>query len=144
MQHTNLHTVLKERGHRITKARSFLLHLFFNAESPMSAVEIGTRLKQMGVVPNKTTVYRELEFLMAEQLIQELNFNQTTKYYELKSGHHHHVICKQCGRVEEVELEELEATLPVVELKLKRMTQFKQIDHSLEFFGICSSCHLIA
>lgn len=140
MNHTALHTVLKERGHRMTKARSVLLHLLFSATRPLSVPELREQLGALGLSPNKTTIYRELDFLKKQNLIRELSIQRGIKCYEVQSEHHHHVICRQCGRVEEVSSGELESLMPAVEKKLTEQTRFRRIDHSLEFYGVCFTC----
>ncbi|MGE3279322.1 MAG: Fur family transcriptional regulator [Candidatus Altimarinota bacterium] len=131
---------LRKEGFRITQLRHGLLAFFTQHEKPCSAQELLLFLKKKKRIVNKTTVYREIEFLLSRGIIRELQLGDRKKYYEWNQDHHHHVICKGCNVVEDVELKALENILPKVERQLARKTRFAQIHHSLEFFGLCQSC----
>lgn len=97
-------------------------------------VDAGLLIKKIGV--NKTTVYRQIEKLLQNNIILEVEFGDGKKRYELKSlGHHHHIVCKKCGDLEDIELNE-ELLLKAVSNK----TSFKIESHNLEFFGVCRKC----
>ena len=49
---------------------------------------------------------------------------------------HHHLVCMECGKVEEIH----EDLLPKVEERVESEYQFKILDHRLTFHGICSEC----
>ena len=65
---------------------------------------VSVRSSKTGV--NKTTICRELDFLMGKGLIKEIEFGEGKKRYEIDSGsdHHHHLICLNCKKVEDVDL----------------------------------------
>lgn len=85
---------------------------------------------------NKTTVYRQIEKLLAEDMIIEVELGDGKKRYELKSlVHHHHLVCKKCGKLEDIRLDER-----VILAEVSKKSKFKVEDHSLEFFGICVNC----
>jgi Fur family ferric uptake transcriptional regulator len=57
-------------------------------------------------------------------------------YRTCSPGHHHHLICRSCGRTVEV-------SVPLLEEQVRAMAVshgFAQIDHELEFFGTCAAC----
>lgn len=111
---------------RLTKARKQILKEFGNIVSPISAFDL---LKKVKV--NKTTIYRELNFLLGKNLIQEVDLLDGKKRYEgTDSGHHHHLVCISCNDVKDVDFEE-NFDLP---------GDFSVIKHSLEFFGYCKNC----
>jgi Fur family ferric uptake transcriptional regulator len=73
-------------------------------------------------------------------LVRRYDFGDGTARFELvpegEEGHHHHLICKQCALIVEVE-----ECFPVEwEQALARRHGFKAITHRLEFFGLCSRC----
>lgn len=134
-----LHQHLKARGNRMTKARVQMIDILANAKSPLTAAEIGSLLTKRDVEVNRTTVYRELDFLLREGLLLEVDLLDGKKRYELhdEDHHHHHLVCVKCNDIRCVELPE---DLEVLESKIHRQHKFKVQHHVLEFFGLCSRC----
>lgn len=126
---------LKKRGLRQSRIRKLLVDIFSNASQPISAVNI---LEEYKVPANKTTIYRELYRLVDQKILREIDFGDGVKRYELSRGtHHHHIICINCRKTDDVELEiDVEAEQD----RIEKMTGFKIKDHSLEFFGLCKNC----
>lgn len=90
------------------------------------------------VSANKTSIYRSINTLVSKGLVNELEFGDRTKRYEISNlGHHHHLICKICGVVNEVKTND---DFSKSEKKLATKTGFTSIVHKLEFFGICPNC----
>lgn len=98
--------------------------------------EIHRRMESADLV----TVYRNLQNLLKVGLVREVRFKDSAVLYELSAegDHHHHVVCRSCGLIDELEEcgpYDLEASA------LKTATRFASIDeHSLEFFGTCRAC----
>ncbi len=107
-----------------------LVSLLEKMKLPVSVPEILNEVQA-----NKTTIYRELDNFIKEGLVSEVEFGDGKKRYELANKkHHHHVVCKNCGRVADIEIDEKEL------LSSLNQTDFKIENHSLEFFGLCGSC----
>lgn len=142
MKTDHILTTLKARGERLTPARRRIVELFVQSDAPLSADDLRTALAKKKVIVNKTTVYRELEFLLAAGFIRPLYLAGKSKYYELALAdeHHHHVVCRDCGRVEDVEVEGLEKLLAPLEKRLAKKIKFADVRHNLEFFGWCGKC----
>lgn len=88
--------------------------------------------------PNKTTVYRELEFLKKMGYVKELTLRNDVALYELSGPHHHHFVCVECGMVRDIEVKD--ESFSCEERRLEREEGFRVLDHSLEFFGHCWNC----
>jgi Fe2+ or Zn2+ uptake regulation protein len=132
---------LRARGARVTPARQLLLELLVHATEPLSAEKLQAALAKKKRVVSKTTVYRELEFLLGEGLVASIFMGDDTTRYEITSTeHHHHVICTSCRRVEDVETPGAEEALLPLERRLAKKINFAHITHALEFFGLCNSC----
>ena len=86
------------------------------------------------------TVYRTLELLSELRVVDKINFGDGVSRYDLrKEGakhFHHHLVCMECGKVEEIE----EDLLPQVEEKVENDFNFRISDHRLTFHGVCSEC----
>lgn len=130
---------LHEGGARLTKTRKALVELMAGATQPLSATQIIGTLQGRAIRVNKTTAYRELEFLQAAGVIRELDLLDGKKRYELLqgTGHHHHFVCTNCRSVHCVDIHcgvgEIEAA---VAAKYNVTVQ----SHVLEFFGLCKNC----
>jgi len=129
---------LKNRGERITAIRSNLIKIFCQFPQPKSIQELLKILSKKGTPANKTTVYRQLEILLQQKIIQEVNFADHLSRYELTPAtHHHHLICENCHMVEDVHLKN---DLQRQENNIWKKNKFKVLQHSLEFFGLCQTC----
>jgi Fur family ferric uptake transcriptional regulator len=73
-------------------------------------------------------------------VVCKMNFDDGCNRYELvhdeEDHQHHHLVCRGCGKVEEVEDDLLE----VLEEKIEEKYNFKINDHSVKFYGYCSEC----
>lgn len=125
---------------RPSKTRQVLLNIFSSTQKPLAVAELLLLLTKQGTRVNKTTVYREIQSLLAKEMIVPVFIDETHTKYELKMDHHHHLVCKGCGEIEEVEALGLEKTFPLFEKKLKQKKKFQSITHTLEFFGFCQDC----
>ena len=133
---------LKEQGARMTSVRRSMIEIFIKTHEPLSATFIVEELKKFKLKANKTTVYRELTFLLEGKIITPVTLSGDQKFYELLKDHHHHLVCQNCRTVEEVDFVEIENLLSKLEKKLKQKNKFSKILHSLEFFGLCNKCSL--
>ena len=102
-----------------------------------TAQEIHDELRQRGDRVGLTTVYRTLQ-AMTE--VGELDAIRTaegeTAYRRCAPGHHHHLVCRSCGRTVEV-------SGPAVETWASAIAQqhgFRDVSHDLEIFGTCDRC----
>ena len=131
---------LKREGIRMTSIRSAMIDIFTKKHEPLSAVEILKMLGKYTLRVNKTTVYREITFLLESKIIVPVTLTADQKQYELLKEHHHHLVCQNCHAIEEVDFEEIEELLSKIEKKMKKKNKFSKILHSLEFFGVCEKC----
>ena len=125
-------------SYRLTSTRKKLMKMFSDKRRPLTAHKIMDLLTKESIEVNKTTVYRELAFLLKKGFIRELHISMEQRYYEstfLK--HHHHLICERCGKIKDVTLSK---DLQKEEKRLELEKGFKISSHSLEFFGLCADC----
>lgn len=125
---------------RSTLVHNTILEIFSKNKKPLTPLEILECLEGKGIKANKTTVYRQIESLLSAKLLKEINFSDRSKRYELpdKHGHHHHLVCIKCGRVEDVSFDE---DIKKQEKMVWKKNRFKVLEHSLEFFGVCKNCN---
>lgn len=128
---------LKVKGIRITRARQALISVLAEGKAPRAIPEIQTCFQEQGLLFHKTTLYRELEFLRQQGIVQEVRVSGEKHYYELVGEHHHHTVCVACGVIRDIVLRE---NLCRVERTLSEEEGFQVLEHSLEFFGLCRVC----
>ena len=120
-----------------TPARAAITDFLRRSSSPVDVEEIINFLRSKKLKTNKVTVYRNIEFLYKNKVVERLEFGEGKFRYEIKKRHHHHhLICTNCGKIEEVKGDFLKK----MEEEIYKNKNFKVTGHSLEFFGLCRSC----
>lgn len=131
--------LLRLNGERITKVRRKAIEVLVDLKRPLSVPELLAQFKRRSLSVNKTTAYREVEFLRAKGLVREIDLLDGMKRYEIAGeDHHHHLVCTRC---QDVRCVEMKHDLDKIEQMVKRKHGFSVTSHVLEFFGLCKSCH---
>jgi len=125
---------------RTTPVRTAILDILSKIKKPLTTQEILLALGKKDITANKTTVYRQLETLQKNHLVNEVHFNDRNTRYEIneKNSHHHHLVCIKCKKIEDISLPE---DLHNQEKIVWKKNNFKVLQHYLEFFGLCKNCH---
>jgi Fur family ferric uptake transcriptional regulator len=128
-------TLLHALGFRATPVRLCIIELFHKAKKPLSIAEIQDDLKNDA---DLATIYRIVNALGVAGLIKQVDFQHGHAHYELATReHHHHLICQKCGKVVDIS----KCDTSGLEKQALKIGGFAKINsHSLEFFGVCSSC----
>ena len=129
---------LKKVGLKATLPRLKILELLETVESRhMSAEDVYKKLLEMGDDVGLATVYRVLTQFESAGLVSRHHFDGGHSVFELNQGaHHDHLVCDQCGKVEEF----LEETIENCQHKVAEKFGYTMTDHSLYIYGICPSC----
>ena len=136
---SNLKDELKAAGKRMTRTRRAVLNILETSKYPLSPSELYALLQKDKVAIDLVTVYRNLTALKELGLVTQLELHQEGQFrYEIKEGreHHHHIRCKNCGRIVDLLLCPLKKLTALIEQE----TRFIVGDHSLEFSGWCPKC----
>jgi Fur family transcriptional regulator, ferric uptake regulator len=124
-------------GARSTRQRAAVASVLDGQGEFRTAQEIHQALRESGEAVGLTTVYRTLQALADSAEVDVLrNADGETAYRRCSKGHHHHLVCRSCGRTVEVEG-------PAVERWTDKIADdhgFTDVSHTLEIFGTCSSC----
>lgn len=121
-----------------TPARAKIVELLYSANAPVDIQDIIDSLRAKNLNTNKATVYRTMDLLFSNGFINKVEFGEGKFRYEIKKGDHHHLICKKCKVIEDVE----DKYMGKLEEEIYKDKGFKVLSHSLEFFGICKQCQL--
>jgi Fur family transcriptional regulator, ferric uptake regulator len=123
--------------HRQTRQRAAIADLLSRTNHFRTASQIHDDLRRDGEDIGLTTVYRTLQMMAdANQLDLIRTDDGETAYRRCSMGHHHHLVCRDCGRTIEVEG-------PAIERWTDRIAaehRFSDVQHHLEIFGRCGSC----
>ncbi len=121
---------------KITNQRNTILKFLKDNQNHPSVEEIFEKVKRTLPRTTKATVYKNLKTLMIHDIIKEVNIKGVSRF-EAKIDPHHHIICKNCGKIIDFESEELRNFALQIIGKQKDFT----IDSAeTNFFGKCNMC----
>lgn len=132
---------LKKSGYKLTPQRQAIVDIIIESVGKHLTVEeifdiVKKRRPEIGLA----TVYRTIVLMHEENLVTRLDLKDGTARYELtrEDEHHthHHLVCVECSRV----LEFMDDLLDPIEEEIGLKYNFKVLDHSLKFYGICDEC----
>ena len=122
---------------RRTRQRAAVDEILLAGEDFRTAQQIHDELRHADAGVALTTVYRALQLMSDNGEVDVIrNADGEMSYRRCSGGHHHHLVCRSCGRTVEV-------TGPTVERWAKSVAEkngFRDVNHELEIFGTCSSC----
>ncbi len=125
------------QGLHLTRQRRLILEALLDSEGHLTAPEIYQRARTQLPHLNKSTVYRTLESLKERGLVTETDLGGgRLGYHPAEKGHHHHLICEKCGKVQEMSDE----TLSRLKAALLRSYGFQADLKHLAIFGRCRQC----
>ncbi len=130
-------TQLSEKGYRMTPQRMMILDAIENSDQHISAEEIHAQVVAKYPNVNISTVYRTLELLKKLNMVTETDLGGGRfRYHPADKGHHHHLVCQECGTT--IDLDESEL-FPLKE-SLLRKHKFIADLHHLAIMGRCVKC----
>jgi Fur family ferric uptake transcriptional regulator len=128
--------ILTEKGINRTKGKLKILQELSRSSKPLSVPEIHALLRESCDV---STIFRTITQFKEKNLIHEVNLDEGFFRYELagtdEDSHHHHVRCRVCGDIQNIE----QCDLGPFEKAIARLG-FKEMEHRLEFTGVCAKC----
>ncbi len=122
---------------RNTKQRSAVLDFLSGQNVFRSAQDIYAHLRERGNRIGLATVYRALQGMVEDGEIDVLRTDDGEAVYRrCGTGHHHHLVCRVCGRTVEVEDRPVERWAATV----AEQHGFVDVEHQVEVFGQCADC----
>lgn len=121
----------------MTKTRRAVLESFLGSDGPQALIGVREALSKRGCEPDRTTLYRELRFLIGAGIVSESGIAKRGRIYELVRGHRHHLVCLGCREVRSVPFDD---HLHREEERILRDERFRVLGHELEFYGYCERC----
>ncbi len=128
---------LRDNGHKLTPQRLAIARILAKSEGHPSVENIHDELKEDYPTMSLATVYRNIVIIKSLGEVLELGFPDGSNRYDgNRPTPHPHVICVKCKKIVDPDLDSLDDMKKEVALE----TNFKILNHRLDFFGICSSC----
>ncbi|HZQ10135.1 MAG TPA: Fur family transcriptional regulator [Anaerolineae bacterium] len=136
-QHVELVRSLRQAGHRLTPQRESVLATVAESDGHITAEEILERVRARYPYLNKSAVYRSLDLLAELGIVTQTDLGHGRVEYELhRHPHHHHLICRQCKSVKQID----HKAFVSLQRQLESDFGFKpDLDH-FAIFGVCRKC----
>ncbi len=123
-------TILKSAGYKLTNQRKSVLCVILSAEKPVSLKDIQNSCLNIDFA----SIYRIVNLFLELNIVRKVNFGERYLRYEIETEHmhHHHVVCSKCGCIKKIDY--------CLVKDLEKLTNFKILEHSMEFIGLCPKC----
>lgn len=133
--------LLVRNNYKVTRQRELIFDTLINHPNNHITPE-----KLYDVVRSKdetigiATIYRTLQIFETLDIIYKTDLGDDMSYYEIvnefENHRHHHLVCTNCKKIIEVNVDQLDE----LEKRIEKKYNFTIKDHSLKFFGLCSEC----
>ncbi len=129
---------LREHNLPVTAQRLAIAETLLTSHRHLSAEEVAQEVTAAGRKVGTATVYRTIDTLLESGLVVERDFGEGFRRFEPARDipHHEHLVCTQCGRVEEFRDERLERMTTIV----AESRGFARQRHRLVIHGVCKDC----
>lgn len=125
-------------GTRVTRQKQLIFDILEAADTPLTAGQVFARASAEQPSLAKSTVYRNLEAMLARGELEQGLLENGERYYELAAAHRHrhYMVCKSCNRMLDLPACPLEA----LEQELSEEAGFEVTGHVLQIYGYCRDC----
>jgi Fur family ferric uptake transcriptional regulator len=134
--HVDFADRLHMQGYRLTPQRQLILDIVHKAKAHVTPEQVYASVHKQNPAISRATIYRTLDFLCEMRLIHALQWGGQA-YYEIASEEsHHHLICRQCNAVEQIDHMPLARLIETID----QQHHFSvDMDH-IALFGLCHQC----
>ena len=131
---------MTENMRRPTRQRAAVEAVLADIDDFLSAQDLHARLRTQGESVGLATVYRTLQAMATDGDVDMMRTGDGEAVYRRCSSgsHHHHLVCRSCGRTVEVEGPAVERWADKIGLE----NAFSDVVHTLEIVGTCSECRV--
>jgi Fur family transcriptional regulator, ferric uptake regulator len=127
---------LEMRGHRITGSRRRVLDAVMAQPAHFSVDDVLHATRKVG----RATVFRTMKILLDLNIVCRVILDDGAMHYRVSTrGHHHHLVCIDCGRVEDFS----QCDVQSLTRDLAAATGYEIERHWLEVYGRCQACRLL-
>jgi len=133
-----LKATLQKEGLRYTRQRQEIWNELRSSDEHRDAEEIFFTLRKRGLNISRATVYRTIDVLVKNNLLNKLDIGDGRARFEYneKYLHHDHLVCTGCGKIIEFHNDNIEE----LQNEIAKQKNFKILHHNHQLFGICEDC----
>ena len=129
--------IIHAAGHRVTPQRILILDTVCDLSGHTTLGEIYARVHAVDTTIDRSTLYRTLKLFVDLGLVVSADTGAGETYYEVAKSHpHHHLVCRHCGKEQEIEHTVMQRMFDQV---FQEYGFQPDTDH-LVLFGICTDC----
>jgi len=130
-------SLLRERGNRMTPQRIAIISAFVENDGHPTAEQVYAEIRKAFPTTSLATVYKTITLLKEVGEILELEFGDDPSRFDVRKPHSHpHMICTNCGRIMDSEIEEFDHLVD----RIAGQAGFSVHSHRFDIFGLCSHC----
>lgn len=131
----NFSNYLRKKGMKITNQRLLVAETIFNSRDHFTVDSLADTLKDRKDEISRATIYRIVSLMVEAGNLNEHNFGQNARYYEYIPGHEHHdhIVCQDCGYIEEFYDDRIEK----IQKDIAQTNKFHLADHTMILYGSC-------
>lgn len=129
---------LRDAGFKLTNARRTVIEILEASHGHITSADVLERVNAADPSIGRASVFRTLDLLTRLGIVRPtyIASSMTPNYVLLPDGHHHHIICTNCGKTIEFE----DCGLDDMARQLEDRLNVKLTGHMLEFYGLCADC----
>ena len=127
------------RGLRLTPQRDVLLRALSETTGHPTADDLVQKVRKVLPTVSHATVYRNVQALVRAGLIGTLERSGAAVQLEINPDHHHHFLCRRCGQVWDVYLDQIDVTL---DRRRSRLSGFRVDRRDVQLHGVCARCRV--
>ncbi|MGH7844128.1 MAG: Fur family transcriptional regulator [Candidatus Binatia bacterium] len=131
-----LESACRRNGLPVTVQRRVILEALVERDDHPTVDQLFADVKNRIPGVSRTTVYRVLETLVQLGVSRKTNHFEATARFDANTDHHHHLICRSCNKISDLE----DRSLDQFRLPEIRRSGFKVTDYSVYFEGLCPEC----
>jgi Fur family transcriptional regulator, ferric uptake regulator len=129
--------ILRESGHKLTPQRLLVVSALRHADGHVTAAQVLEQVQRSYPYVDVSTVYRTMSVLKELRLVTETDMGSGELAYEWAAGEpHHHLICRRCGGVQQLD----NAALDRLSETIEHEHNFRPDIAHIAIFGLCSDC----
>jgi Fur family ferric uptake transcriptional regulator len=135
---THVVGAVADAGYRLTRPRRVVAELIGSRSGHFTAADLLDDARQRRLALGRATLFRNLDLFTELGGLERLDLPNGDHAYVAcePEQHHHHVVCRKCGKSVEVE----DSGLQSVVAEIARQSGFQIDSHRLELFGVCRAC----